>query len=146
MSVHTGAEVLREVLATAGVCVRPSANEAATWPCYVGHLPKTPDNAVCIYDTGGYRAGRIQTTGETLSKPGWQVRVRATGHSVGAARMHLIQNALDGILRDSVMIDGVAYTVQAVTQVGTVIPLGLEPDGARVQFTLNGTITFKTNT
>ena len=35
-----------------------------------------------------------------------------------------------------------AYTVQAVTQTGTVIPLGQEPDGTRTQFTLNGTITF----
>lgn len=145
MSLHTGAEVLRAALVAAGVCSLPG-RKVGEWPGYVGHMPKMPDNAVCVYDTAGWRTGRIQKTGESLSKPGWQVRVRAAGHREGVTKMHEIQNALDGILRDPVTIDSVAYTVQATTQVGTVIPIGLEPEGTRTQFTLNGTITFKATT
>ena len=146
MSKHTGAEVLRAALVAVGACTLPSAVPGGAWPGFVGNMASTPDNVVCVYDTAGIREGRIQATGETLAKAGWQVGVRATDYRTGAAYMAAIQEALDGLLRKAVAIDGSAYTVQAVKQTGTVIPLGREFDGTRILFTLNGTITFSANT
>jgi hypothetical protein len=109
-------------------------------------MPDNPDNAICVYDTAGIREGRVQSTGESLSKPGWQIRVRSKGHPVGYARIQAIVSHLDGILQETVAISGNSYIIQAVTQTSTVLALGQEPEGEkRNLFTLNGTITFRVN-
>jgi len=144
---HSPAEVLRASLVGAGLGVLRSKNPNAAWPVYVGHMPATPDNVVCVYDTAGRREGRLMGTGESQSKPGWQVRVRGRTHPVAIARMNLIKAHLDSILREAVRVGEVAYVIQAVTQTTTVLPLGQEPEGERrVHFTLNGTITYRSST
>ncbi len=144
---HTPAEVLRASLVAGAVGVLRSATPAGAWPVFVGHEPGTPDSVITVYDTAGIREGRMQKTGDSIGKPGWQVRVRALGHRVAYARMKLIAEHLDGILRETVAIDGDSYIIAAVKQTGTVLPLGQEPDGKRRDlFTLNGTITFKADT
>jgi len=140
---HTPAEVLRAALLEQGLGVLPSISSAA-WPIYVDHLPQDPNKAICIYDTSGTLEGRIQRTGETISKSGWQVLVRSSEHSAGWCRMEMIREYLDSIRCLSVSIDGTDYEIGSVSQKTTVLSLGQEPDRQRRNlFTLNGTISFE---
>ena len=134
-----------ESLVAAGIGTRRSEATTGAWPIFVGHMPDAPDNAMCIYDTAGIPEGRLQGAGITLSKPGWQVRVRARTHQEGIAQMKRVQTHLDTILREAVTLDDDGYTVQAVTQTSTMLPIGKEPGGkSRDLLTLNGTITLVT--
>lgn len=134
------AEVLRVALVAYAVGVLPSAG--GDWPIYVGHLPDEPDDAICVYDTGGVRNGRLQGSGTSIEKPGWQIRVRADAHTDAHAKMKEVQGILDTIRRLQVVVGGVGYTIAAVTQTSGVLSLGQEPDAKRrIAFTLNGTLT-----
>ncbi|MBU1067253.1 minor capsid protein [Patescibacteria group bacterium] len=144
---NTPAEILRASLVAGGVGVLRSKNSTGAWPIFVGHIPSEPDDAVCVYDTAGIREGRMQGTGESVGKPGFQVMVRGADHTTAYARMKLVASHLDSLLRERVAIDGDSYTIQAVKQTGTILALGQEPDGQRRNlFTLNGTITYVQNT
>lgn len=111
---------------------------------YVGHLPDTPDEVACVFDTPGFTEGRIQRTGETITKSGWQVRVRAPDHATAYAIISNIQAALDAVRNLPVAIQGNGYTINAITQSGGVLALGQEPEAKRRNgFTLNGTVTYR---
>ena len=144
---NTPADVLAEAIVQARLAERPSsvaAGKTAVWPIFINTLPEKPDECIVVYDTTGRPDGRIMRTGETIRKPGWQVRVRARDHTAAFTRMSAIQDALDLILRLVVDINGSGYTIDAVTQTSGVLPLGQEPDAKRREgFTLNGTITHK---
>lgn len=144
MSNHSGAEILRADLIVGGIGVLFSkATGPASWPIYTTHMPDNPDNALCVYDTGGRREGRVMRTGESVGKPGWQISARAEVFRVGMAKANVIAAYLDSILRNTVSVDGVSYLIQAVKQTSMVLSIGQEPDGKRRNlFTLNGTITF----
>ena len=141
---QTPAEVLRASLVDGGVGTLPSATPTGAWPIYVGHMPDKPDAAVCVYDTAGFREGRVQATGESIGKPGWEIMVRSATHTDAIGRMRLIIAHLDGILRETVVVDGDTWEIQAVSLVSTVIDLGQEPESRRrFMFSLNGTMTHK---
>jgi len=124
--------------------VLQSRDLSGAWPIFVGHMPDTPDDSICIYDTPGFHEGRINSTGESVGKPGWQVRVRSTNFRDSYIQMKLIAAHLDGILRERVAVDGDVYVIQAVKP-GTILNIGQEPDNKqRSLFTLNGTITCAT--
>lgn len=141
---HTPADVLAEALVQGGHGVRPSSTSTPTWPVFVGHLLNKPDNAVCVYDTNGRSDGRIQRTGRTVRKPGWQVRVRSRTRQVGIVKIKAIQKYLDSVRKMPIIIGTDRYTIGSVTQTSDILPLGREPGTAvRDSFTLNGTITLK---
>lgn len=142
---HTNspAELLRSALVAAAVGADPESGPNPTWPVFVSHLPSNPDNAICVYDTSGKRDGRIMT-GPSISKPGWQVRIRAVDYRTAAGKMKEIQRALDAISQFALTLDGDSYVIEAVTQTGTPLSLGQEPDASRRDgITLNGTVTYK---
>jgi len=142
---HTPAEVLRASFVAAGLGVLRSQQEAGAWPIYVGHMPDDPDAAVCLYDTSGRMDGRVPD--ETITKPGFQLRVRAGDHRTAYTRIQALQQHLDTIYRRTVAVGGDSYIIQAVRQTSTVLALGREPGGERrTLFTLNGTITYSTAT
>lgn len=140
---HTPAEVLRAALVNGGLGVLPSSSPTPVWPIYVGHLPQSPDLAICVYDTAGRRDGRLMV-GESISKPGWQIRVRANDYSTAAGKIKAIQQALDAVDQLALTIGSDDYLLVAVTQTGTPLSLGQEPEATRRDnITLNGTITLK---
>jgi hypothetical protein len=105
-------------------------------------MPAKPDNAVCVYDTAGLRDGRLMPTGESMTKVGWEIRVRATDHPTAHGKIKDIKKYLDGIRMREVVLGGDAYTIASVTQTSGVLAIGQEPDAERrVSFTLNGTMT-----
>lgn len=144
---HTPATVLRQALTYAGLGVDPDTAPGLTtlvWPIYVGHLANKPDNGACVYDTSGSHQGRIMVTGETIIKPGWQIRVRATDITTAWTKIKEIQKFLDTIQNLNVTIGLKRYRILAVSQVGTPLSLGQEPDASRRDnITLNGTLTLK---
>tara|TARA_R110002167_G_scaffold46072_1_gene137793 strand:- start:467 stop:904 length:438 start_codon:yes stop_codon:yes gene_type:complete len=138
---NSPAELLRASIVTAGFGTQPST--ASTWPVFVGHMPDLPDNSVCVYDTSGSLDGRVQRGGETIEHPGWQVRVRATDHPTGYAKIATIRNHIDTILREGIVIGASSYTIQAANLTGGVQTVGQEPEGTRRNnFTINGTLTY----
>jgi len=140
---HSPAEVLRAALVAAGVGSLPS--DDAAWPIYVGHMPDTPDSAICVYDTSGRSEGRIMSTGETIIKPGFQIRTRAKAHTDGYVKAHAAGVACDGFRNTDIALGGGAgYRLISVSRIGGIASLGVEPEGnRRVGFTLNGTLTYR---
>jgi hypothetical protein len=137
---NSSAELIRWSIVDGGLGTNPSSGSA--WPVFVGHMPDEPDNAICVYDTTGTIDGRVQSNGETIEHPGWQVRVRATDHPTGYPKIANIRNHLDAVLRQGVVINTFSYTIQAITLTGGVQSLGQEPDGTRRNnYTINGIIT-----
>ena len=138
---HSPVEVLRAALIE-GLCgTSPSQTPGGAWPIFVSHLPETPDNAICVYDTAGVKDGRLMS-GETIKHPGFQVRVRATGYANGFAQIEQIAIYLDTLHQEAVVVDGDSYRIVAVTQTSGPVSIGQEPDGKRREgLTLNGTIT-----
>lgn len=138
------ATILAEALIQSGLVSRPSSAAAPIWPVFVSHMPDTPDNAVCVYDTSGNRDGRIMRTGENIDKPGWQIRVRATGYPLAYNKILSLSRYVGTVRNLGVVINGETYTIYSVTKTGTPLSLGQEPDVKRRDaVTLNGIITYR---
>ena len=60
---------------------------------YVGSMPSTPDNVVCIYNTGGYPRS---LSGTKVEEPTFMVKVRNTSYSTGEALCNTIKDLLHG--------------------------------------------------
>ena len=61
---------------------------------YVGSMPTSPDNSVCIYATGGYPR---DLAGSMIREPTFQIRVRNTSYTTGYALCETIQGLLHGV-------------------------------------------------
>ena len=115
-----------------------------TRPIYVGFMPGTslvPANAIAIYDPTGTKDGRIMKTGEVISHPGIQVRVRASTYPVAYDKIRSMALRLDIISRRSIIIDDQTYAIMNVTRTGDPISLGLEEATNRVLFVVNSRVT-----
>lgn len=135
---HTPAEILRAALEGLGAV---AAYNATPWPCFVDHMPPTPDECVCVYRTTGTKDGRLMA-GATIRHPGFQIRVRGMDHRTTWERAALIQTALDSIKNTAIVLDGENYTITAATQTGDALDNGQEPEAARRNIiTINGTLT-----
>jgi hypothetical protein len=60
---------------------------------YTGSMPDSPDNAVCIYLTGGYDA---DVSGTKVEEPTFVVRVRNTSYETGETLCNTIIGLLHG--------------------------------------------------
>jgi hypothetical protein len=140
---NSAAEIIRSAIVAEGLGVLISVSPSGEWPVFAAHLPDSLDNAICVYDTPGVREGRIQETGKSVGKPGWQVRVRSVDYADGIAKIGAIADYFDTVLRLPVEVGAFDYVIQAITQTGTILPLGQNNDEKRrYHFTLNGTITY----
>jgi hypothetical protein len=59
----------------------------------IGSMPTTPDNAVCIYPTGGYSR---DLSGSLYREPTFMIKVRNTDYATGYALCDSIQDTLHG--------------------------------------------------
>lgn len=60
---------------------------------YLGSMPDTPDNAVCIYATGGYPR---DLSGNMVEEPTVMLKVRNTSYATGEALCDTINDLLHG--------------------------------------------------
>ena len=143
---NSPAEIVQQLLVDLSLGTLPSVG--GSWPIYQGREPSTPDKVITVYGTSGKLQGRLHPTGDQQIQHGFQVRVRATTHSVGQAKANAIAVALDqDVLRDIVTIGSNVYVVYAVTRTSDVIPLGKEsPTSKRNLFTLNATVSLRQTT
>lgn len=135
------AEALAAYLVSQGIGSEVGSGQP--WPIYVGHMPDTPDEALCVYDTVGIQHGRIQETGETQEHHGVQIRVRAMSYPVGRNKAVGIAQTLDAILRNTVVVGSDTYFIQSATRTGGIPYLGLEKDGVRRLFTVNALLSLR---
>lgn len=126
---HSAAQILRNYLIDEGV-FGDVDDSALEWPVYLGHMPDSdslPSEIAAIYDPGEQDDGRIMRTGENITHPLVQIKVRALDYAEGYAKAKEAIATLRAVLRESVTIDASNYTVQSVSPRGGVVSLGLEP-------------------
>ena len=97
---------------------------------YTGSMPSSPDNAVCLYHSGGYPR---DMTGNFVAEPTFQVRVRNTSYATGAALADSIVKLLHGKTTTNIMM------IQAQSDV---LDLGRD-ESNRSEFSVNFRCYFK---
>ena len=97
---------------------------------FISEMPTTPDNAVCIFDTGGYEP----EANYTYERPTIQVRVRGAGGGYLAAheQAQAIRDELHALTNTT--INGARYV--AIWQEGDIISVG-QDDNNRPNVTVN---------
>ena len=60
---------------------------------YTGNMPDSPNNAVCIYPTGGYPRS---LSGTQLEEPTFMIKVRNTSYAAGEAVCDTVKDLLHG--------------------------------------------------
>lgn len=91
---------------------------------YIGNMPATPDNTVCIYNTGGYARSLSGTELEELT---FMVKVRNTSYATGEALCSTINNLLHGHSTTKILM---------IEQMGGVNDIGRD-ESNRPEFTQN---------
>lgn len=146
---HSPADVLRWLLIAKGVGSDPTIQPLGNWPIYAADEPDgigVPDNVITVYDTDGTDEGRIMIDGEPQGHNGFQVRVRASDHKTGYAKIDEVWTVLGKeIYDDAVILDGIVYLVHSANKIGDPIPLGKEVgETKRRLFVLNAVLSLKT--
>jgi hypothetical protein len=135
------ADMIRQLLLDLGL-----TNITGRWTTYVGFLPESPDDAVCVYDTAGKPDGRLMATGEQVVHEGIQVRVRGVSYPDVWAKSKEIATGLDVVGRILIALSSTeAYTLANVSRTGDIISVGVEEEGGRRRhhFTVNAIVTIE---
>jgi hypothetical protein len=90
-----------------------------------GHVPTDPDNAVGIFNTGGYPRS---LSGTQVEEPTFQVRVRNTSYSTGEALCCTIKDLLHGVNNSGKFL--------LIEQQGDTLDLGRDANN-RAEFSMN---------
>jgi len=133
------ADVIYQLLIDLGL-----GSSSGEWPVFVGFLPDSPDEAICVYDTAGMSDGRYLATGYRVEHPGIQIRVRGKDYQTTFEKVQSIAETLDLQSRIVVVLSSEeAYSVINVSRTGTILPLGIdEATGRRCHhFSLNAVLT-----
>jgi len=91
---------------------------------YMGSLPPLPDNAACIYNSGGFPEG---LTASRLKQPTFQIRVRNASYAAGEAMCDTINELLHGYSGPNIML---------IQNMGGINDIGRDETG-RPEFTMN---------
>jgi len=143
---HSPADLVRYLLIAKGAGTLPS--KFKDWPIQVSQEPSQPDNVITIYDTEGFRFGRIQLTGEHPEHKGIQVRLRSFDHPRGWKKIQAVANLLDmEVYQETVSVpaasgtEPVLYVVQSLTRQSAILPIGRDAENSdRHLFTVNYTV------
>jgi hypothetical protein len=137
----TPANIIRQLLLDLNL---GQADTKQAWAVYVGFMPDTPDDAICVYDTAGKLDGRMMRTGQQIEHEGIQVRVRGLLYPTTIAKAYGIALAFDEQKRSAVTADAANYLIQNISRSGAVLNLGVEDtDRHRYHFTINATLTIE---
>lgn len=137
---HSPARIIRELLIdlSSGSATASLDND---WAILVNNLPDTPDSALVVNDTTGILDGRSMIDGEVLTNHGIQLIIRDDNQQDGYAKANDIAIALDGIRRNTVIVESSTYLVHAVSRKGDVIYLGVDVPRSNLHlYSINGTV------
>ena len=96
---------------------------------YIGSMPKSPDNVVGLYNTGGYPRGLTESK---LRSPTFQVRVRSDSYADGIAVCDNIDELLHGYTGNDTLL---------IRNMGDINDIGRDKND-RPEFTMNYTAYF----
>ena len=91
---------------------------------YIGSIPTTPDNSVCIYNSGGYSRS---LSGTFVEEPTFQIRVRNTSYATGEALCNTIKDLLHGQTTTKLLM---------IEQQGDILGLGRD-ESNRAEWSMN---------
>jgi hypothetical protein len=141
VAANSTAEIVRQLLINLNQGTDPALG-AQPWPVFDSNEPDSPDNAITVYDTQGQDDGRSSLDGEVWSHPGFQIRVRSLGFSVGWKKASAIRVALaTQAINVTVTIGTASYWIPNIAKIGQVLRIGKEkPQALRDIFTLNALV------
>lgn len=102
-----------------------------TTNCYLGDMPDSPDDVLCIYETGGYPA-ELNLNGDAIDRPTFMIKVRNTTHAGGITKCELIKAALSSV--SNTTINGHFYL--SIRQQSDILSLGKDARN-RSEFSIN---------
>ncbi len=118
---HSAADIVRQSLVTLGLGSLPSAN--TVWPINIDSELDLPDNTITIRQTQGRVLRRTQY-GVVTEVPGLQVRVRNEVSQRAYDKLKELADACDVLLDQTVVLDGVSYSLGSIRRTSTLISLG----------------------
>jgi hypothetical protein len=124
------------------------ATKTEPWAAFVGFLPDEYDTALCVYDTAGVKQGRLIRGGETIIKPGIQVRFRSSNYPLAWEKANAVAQAFDAlpVFTQVVMPPATeTWKIQNISRTGDILTAGIEEEGdrKRFNFTVNALLTMK---
>lgn len=141
---NSPAEIVRQFLTTripsgasAPLFLFPTQGTITAWQLFVPEMPDgqnatipVPDSCACVRDTTGMESWRSMTTGKTVYKYGFQIRLRA-GLDIGATQFSagytLLNQTIDLLQQPGpgvVSIGANNYPIDGFETIGSVISLG----------------------
>lgn len=138
---YSPAEIIRHLLVDLQL-----GNYNGAWPVSIAIAQPLPDAAIIVYDTAGKLDGRLMATGEVISHPGVQIRIRGPIYPDTWGKAFAIAEKLSEVNRSLVAVaSDKAYLVVSLNQEGDILPLGLVTEGDRTNhnFTVNITTTIE---
>lgn len=110
----------------------------------VQSVPPTPDLFVTITDFDGHTNGRLLRTGEHVTHPGIQVRVRTRDFPTAHDKTIEILRALEAVKGVAVAgRNSTTYRFDSFTMTSLPTMILIEEQARRHTFVLNGTVTLK---
>lgn len=109
---------------------------------FIGDMPDTPNNAICLYSTGGYNSKHSlgDSVAPTLEEPTFMIRVRDSSYASGNTRSEAITNLLNGKVNQT--INNNIYL--NIFMIGNINGIGKD-DKNRSEFTINFRTKMKRN-
>lgn len=134
---HQISDIVAAVLKSLGLGVL--RGETGAWPISINSEESSPDNVITVYDTEARPDGRVQPTGEQLSHPAVQIRIRARTQRTAFLKAKDIAYNLDRVVyHTSVTIDGSTYCVQSISRSPSLNYIGKETTSTqRDLYTIN---------
>jgi len=98
---------------------------------FIGDKPDTPDNLICISQSGGYNP-QLSIDKSSIEKPTFQIYLRDTNYQNAQARIKAIKQVVNGVsnqtINDSFYIN--------ILQQGDILPWGRD-EHTRWEFSIN---------
>lgn len=123
------AHVIRQLLVDLGEGYMPPTGSG--WPAYVNSLPLEGDKAIVVYNMNGRFEGRYMSDGHTVEHPQVQISVRGNDDTEALEKLGQIMETIDGVVRQTVTIDGYGYLVQGIHRRTGILAFGEEPERQR---------------
>lgn len=139
---HPASHVLRHWLVVKGHINLPVGTPPPEWSSFLSSMADAPDNAAALYDTPGLKDGRLHKTGENIIHHGVQIKIRSATYIKGWRKIYDIAQAFETLKNEQLLLEDTNYKIQAVSQAGTILALGVEEGTKRRDlFTLNVIVT-----
>lgn len=71
-----------------------AASVGATTTTFIGEMPDTPNDCICLYEYAGSPPD-LTHDGQEIEKPGLQAKVRSTSYATGRAKIESVITALN---------------------------------------------------